>query len=76
MKKARENECALKATTTKLKAHFSGETTSQKAAKNTFEVLKGKKTLSTKKSVHSKDTPQKWRGNKELPKAKTEITCC
>lgn len=43
MKKARENECALKATTTKLKAHFSGETTSQKAAKNTSEVLKGKK---------------------------------
>lgn len=31
----------------------------QKAAQNTFEVLKGKKTLSTKKSTYNKDIPQK-----------------
>ena len=62
MKKARENECALKATTTKLKAHFSGETTSQKAAKNTFEVLKGKKNPVSKEVCTQQRYTSKMKG--------------
>lgn len=58
MKKARENECASENHHKVKSSLIRINNGVQKAAKNTFEVVKGKK-LSTKKFIDSKDILQK-----------------